>query len=101
MGNHTGSGWPPAGEPRWTFSPPSRGSPGLSKRGGGDVAFEWPKGSIGWAQPAVVRFLKELNLYEALCDGCAFGMTDADGRPVLKPWRIVTSSAGLAFTLSA
>ena len=70
-------------------------------RGGGEVAFEWPRNSIGWAQPPVSRLIKELDLFEALCDGCAFGMADADGHPILKPWRIVTTSARLAATLSA
>ena len=59
---------------------------------GGDVAFEWPKDSIGWGQDAVSRLIVDFNLYEATCDGCAFGMTDAEGHPVPKPWRIVTTS---------
>ena len=66
------------------------------RKGGGDVSFEWPKGSVGWAQPQVSRFINDFDLTEALCDGCAFGLKDAGGHPILKPWRIATTSRPLA-----
>ena len=72
----------------------------LVREGGGEVIFEWPKDSVGWAQGPVSRFITEFNLYEALCDGCAFGMADSEGHPILKPWRIVSSSEALAANLN-
>ena len=70
------------------------------RKWGGEVSFEWPKSSIGWGQPQVMEFITEFNLHEALCDGCAFGMVDKQGHPVLKPWRIATSCERLAKELS-
>ena len=43
--------------------------------------------------------LKE-QLCTTNCNGCAFGMTDKEGHPVLKPWRIATTSEPLAANLS-
>ena len=72
----------------------------LVRDGGGEVIFEWPRNSIGWAQGPVSRFISDFELSEGLCDGCAFGMCDGHGHPVLKPWRIVTTSRPLAWNLS-
>ena len=46
------------------------------------------------------ELIEEFDLAEAICDGCAFGMTGGDGHPVLKPWRIVTTSKLLAEDLN-
>ena len=73
---------------------------GEVKRLGGAVCFEWPKSSLGWGQPQVLRFINEFDLHEAICDGCAFGMADDKGHPILKSWRIATSSERLANELS-
>jgi hypothetical protein len=48
----------------------------------------------------VSRFIADFDLSEALCDGCAFGMKDGNGHPILKPWRIVTTSRLLAQNMS-
>ena len=71
----------------------------LARDGGGEVTFEWPRYSIGWAQEPISRFISNFDLHEGLCDGCAFGMADPQGHPVLKPWRVVTTSNGLAWNL--
>ena len=68
----------------------------LVREGGGEVIFEWPKDSVGWAQGPVSRLITEFNLYEALCDGCAFGMANSDVHPILKPWHIVSTLEPLA-----
>ena len=72
----------------------------LVREGGGEVTFEWPKESIGWAQKPVSRFIVDFGLHEALCDGCAFGMKDEGGNPILKSWRIVSTSRPLAEDLN-
>ena len=53
-------------------------------RGGVVVAFEWPKTSLGWLIPELLEFIQRHGLYEAVCAGCFFGMTDDEGRPMLK-----------------
>ena len=63
---------------------------------GGHVCFEWPKGSRGWILPELVCFFKKHGFFEAICDGCAFGLVDQDGKPHLKSWRIMTTSWKLA-----
>ena len=63
---------------------------------GGHVAFEWPKFCDGWMLTELLQFIKKHDLYETCCDGCAFGLTDKDGKPHKKTWRIVTSSRKLA-----
>lgn len=60
---------------------------------GGHIAFEWPKFCDGWM---LTELIKKHDVYETLCDGCAFGLTDKDGVPRKKTWRIVTSSRKLA-----
>ena len=72
----------------------------LVLKGGGEVSFEWPRYCVGWAQVPVSRFIANFGLHASLCDGCAFGMTDGEGRPVLKPWRVVTTSKPLAWNLN-
>ena len=64
--------------------------------GGGDVTFEWPKSSLGWHQDALLKFITKYDLYSVIVHGCALGMVNAAGEPVLKEWRFVTTSARLA-----
>ena len=59
---------------------------------GGEVSFEWPKNCLGWLLPELIDFITRNGLYSVLVDGCATGMTDKDGVPMLKQWRFVTSS---------
>ena len=61
---------------------------------GGHVAFEWPRGCHGWKVLELIAFINEP-------DGCAFGLTDNEGVPHLKKWRIVTSCYRLAKGLDA
>ena len=68
---------------------------------GGHVAFEWPRGSRGWALPELVKFIRKHNLFVAEPDGCALDMKDDRGVPHLKHWRVVTSSYRLARNLDA
>jgi hypothetical protein len=65
----------------------------------GEVAFEWPKDCFGWKQPSLTAFISRNNLYQAICTGCATGLTDENGVPMLKSWRIVTNNATLASNL--
>ena len=41
---------------------------------GGTVSFEWPKNCSGWKLPLLMEFIARHGLYEAITDGCAFGM---------------------------
>jgi len=68
---------------------------------GGEVSFEWPDNCSGWLQKDLIKLIHELQLQTVLVDGCACGMTDGKGTPVLKRWRFVTSSERVATSLRA
>ena len=59
---------------------------------GGEVSFEWPRDCLGWLRPELIDFITRNDLYSVLVDGCATGLVDKDGTPMLKRWRFVTSS---------
>jgi hypothetical protein len=59
------------------------------------VAYEWPAHCRGWENPTVERIMKSLNLQELRIDGCQLGVQTPDGKPILKPWKIMTDSEGL------
>ena len=68
---------------------------------GGEVSFEWPRYASGWSLPELIALIEQFALIAALCDGCACGLVSKDHLPLLKPWRLVTSSKKLATNLSA
>ena len=68
---------------------------------GGEVSFEWPKDCAGWQLQELANFIMRNSLYTALPDGCASGMCDTTGTPMLKPWRFIRSSKRLAVGLHA
>ena len=63
----------------------------------GSVTFEWPKSSFGWKEIPVLKGILQSNrfnkhvMYVVNCVGNAMGMTDQQGNPILKRWRIVPS----------
>ena len=70
------------------------------RKNGGHVSFEWPRHATGWMQPQVMSMITEFQMYEATFDGCRFGLTDKDGQPIKKPWRVVTTCPTLASELN-
>ena len=68
---------------------------------GGHVSFEWPRHCSGWILPELMYFIHRHNLFVADVDGCACGMTDSKGEPMLKKWRFITSSERQAQSLSS
>ena len=67
---------------------------------GGSVSFEWPRFVTGWLRTEVITMMHEFQMYSAVFNGCAVGLTDDSGVPVKKPWRVVTTSPQLAKALS-
>ena len=67
----------------------------LVKKGGGNVHFEWPRYCQGWDQKEIRDFMKSLEFHECLLDGCRFGVVNAVGEPIKKPWKILTTSSGV------
>ena len=65
-----------------------------AKRGGMFSMFSRPKLELR-------AFIAKLNLYIADFDGCAFGMTNSRGEPLLKKWRVATDCGRLAKALSS
>ena len=70
------------------------------RRGGGRVAFEWPRHCLGWKQPFMQRFLADPDVETVDFDGCDFGMQDKDGVPIRKQWKVATTSKELIEELS-
>eukprot|EP00972_Heterocapsa_arctica_P075775 11175873-Heterocapsa_arctica.AAC.1 len=64
-----------------------------------DFAFEWPRGSSGWDIEAIIDMRRAL-CYTGKFDGCMYGLQDAHGNAVRKPWRVVTTSQDLADALT-
>ena len=52
------------------------------RRGGGRVAFEWPRHCLGWKQPFMQRFLADPDVETVDFDGCDFGKKVASAMPV-------------------
>ena len=64
------------------------------------IAIEWPRSCAYWKQDCVKQLLRKCGLQAVKVDGCAFGMVDPEGTPVLKPWTIATNDAALAQNLA-
>ena len=67
---------------------------------GGTISFEWPRHCTGWLLKALIDLIIHRDLFIVDVDGCACGMTDHSGHPVLKQWRFVTSNPRQAEALS-
>ena len=67
---------------------------------GGHVSFEWPRHCSGWARRELMEFISKNSLFVADVDGCAVGMCNSHGQPLLKQWRFVCSNDRLATSLS-
>ena len=60
---------------------------------GGTVTFEWPRYNDGWEREDVKAFFaNHPEFVEVLFDGCAVGMKSKDGKPIRKPWKLMTTS---------
>ena len=57
---------------------------------GGRIAIEWPKGCEYWRTKHVKQYIQDLKLNRVHINGCALGLTDNGGIPILKPWTIAT-----------
>ena len=58
------------------------------------MALEWPRSCAYWQLASVRNMIQRMKLGQCQFDGCAYGLTagygpDA-GRPIRKPWRVVT-----------
>ena len=72
---------------------------------GGHLGWEWPRNNLAWNLPEVVSFFQELKnagLLETIkLDGCCVGTkAPFSETPLLKPWKIQTTSLHLGKVLS-
>ena len=67
---------------------------------GGDVHFEWPRHALGWKQAALCQLIRDIGMTVMNFDGCAVGLVDRQGTPLLKKWRVATASENLAKNLN-
>ena len=63
----------------------------------GHVTFEWPRDCKGWERPDVKAFFEKhaSRFHSVTFHGCAVGLTDKEGTPIKKPWRLMTTSKEL------
>ena len=61
----------------------------------GLIMFEWPAYALLWREPVVVSMCDGLKLQRVLFHGCALGLKDKEGTPVMKPWRLATSNSAV------
>ena len=60
---------------------------------GGTVTFEWPRPCSGWKRPDVVAFFEKHPQFMTVgFEGCTVGLTDRNGYPIKKPWKLKTTS---------
>ena len=59
---------------------------------GHDVTLEWPRYSDSWKRKDVMDFFRDSRFMSVDFDGCRFGVRDEKGRPLKKPWRLMTTS---------
>ena len=57
-----------------------------------EVAFEWPQFNDLWKNTNVRKWLDGAGLQEVCFNGCMVGVISKRGRPILKPWKVVTDS---------
>ena len=57
---------------------------------GGRIAIEWLKGYEYWRTKHVKQYIQDLKLNKVHINGCALGLVDNEGFPMLKPWTIAT-----------
>ena len=72
---------------------------------GGEIIWEWPVGNQAWNLHEVRRLLGVMEekgrRYRTRLDGCQVGVVTPDtGEPMLKPWRIETTSPHMHQVLS-
>ena len=61
---------------------------------GGTVTFEWPRYNDGWEREDVKTFFNNHpEFVDVHFDGCAVGMKSKDGKPIRKPWKLMTTSS--------
>ena len=68
--------------------------------GGGEVAFEWPRGCSYWRLRKVKSFLKRHKMFTVALDGCMYNLRSQHGkRPgalMRKPWLVASTAESFA-----
>ena len=66
------------------------------------ASFEWPAYCDGFnpQKNPELKALKSLLPVQTVVDGCAYGLVSRHGRPMKKPWRVLSSCAGMAQILN-
>ena len=60
---------------------------------GGIVINEWPKGCSYWKNSQVTAAFADLGLrHQAIVHGCSLGLKSKMGKPIFKPWRLMSNS---------
>ena len=57
--------------------------------------MEWPAGCSYWKRKDVQRLIEAYGLTVVKFNGCRLNLTDPEGRPLAKPWKIATDCPGI------
>ena len=55
------------------------------------IAFEWPQFNDLWKNKQVKSWLASAKLQEVCFNGCMVGVVSKRGKPISKPWKVVTN----------
>ena len=72
----------------------------IAERNGNNIAIEWPTKCSYWKWKPVQDLIHRHSLMPVHIHGCAMGVKDEKGRPLLKPWTVYTNHLGLYDELS-
>ena len=66
----------------------------------GDIHFEWPANCSLWKDHKVRNLADKHSLNRVTFHGCAAELKAKDGRPIKKPWALMTSSSNMCDAMS-
>ena len=55
------------------------------------IIIEWPRCCSYWNRPEVIEVLSELGTFDAVFDGCMYGIVNKKAEPLQKQWRFATT----------
>ncbi len=59
------------------------------------ICLEWPGGCSYWKRKDVQRLIQTYGLTVVKFNGCRLKLTDSQGNPLAKPWKVATNCPGV------
>ena len=67
----------------------------IAQKCGNFICLEWPAGCAYWRRRDVQRLIEQYGLTVVRFNGCRLQITDPEGRPLAKPWKLATNCPGI------